>query len=118
MPNIPQDVWQLQKDVDELRAEMAELRERQEGFWRRIRYMLRSYRAAILRLEVGDSGERYHVGYAYTLGSRLRIPTRVPRILAEWKSMNPKWERRDSHKDSLAFEEVVSGPRHGIPKRV
>lgn len=116
MPNIQQDVYQLQQDVAELRRELRNVSEQQNKFWATIQNMLKRYRAAILRLEVGDSGEKWHTGPNYTRGSRLRIPS-CPLVLRTWKEVRSP-DPRYVHTDPLATEEIVSGRRDGIPARV
>lgn len=116
MPNIQQDVYQLKEDVAELRRELVNVSDQQNRFWASIQNMLKRYRAAILRLEVGDSGEKWHTGPTYTRGSRLKIPS-CPEVLRTWKEVRAR-DPQNVHADSLATEEIVSGRRNGIPARV
>lgn len=108
--NIQQIVAKLGQRVDKLEEENTELRAlvkkiRNVSDWRHKRF-----RAELIRLSVGASGERWHVGGAYTRGSRIRIPSR-PKIL----DMIP---RRVRAKDRLEERSFINDRLHGIPRQV
>lgn len=116
MTNIRQDVDKLQEEVARLTEKLGEVEDAQAAFWKRIRNMLRKYRAAILRLEIGDSGEKWHAGFEYTRGTRLRVPKLMPLVLREWSEYYESKISRFVRTDSLAGDkEIVSGVRNGIP---
>ncbi len=122
MSQIHQDVYQLQEEVRELR-ERLEAHETATGkMWNRVLYKLRIFRAEIIRLSNGESGERWHVGPEYVRGSRLRIPG-MPRLLKEFLAVDltqdgkPKYRQTVSI-DPMADKDILDGARRGIPAKL
>lgn len=110
----------LQSDrIDELERGQATHEREFSKIHYRLVVRFRKIRAAIMRLEVGESGEKWHVGPAYTQGSRLRIPEK-PQRLREMQAApgygfeGPKYKA----KDELADEELLDDRRNGIPRTV
>jgi hypothetical protein len=112
---------QLQKEVADLREQLeTERKERKHQFWQVV-WKLRRYRAAIIRLEQGVSGERWHVGREYTRGTRLLLPGK-PKLLVERLAMTrPSGKQPESPsavRDLLRDEDICRGVRNGIPASV
>lgn len=121
MANFHHDLLQLRNEVAELRVQLDQEREDRKKQWWRIVWKLRRFRAAIIRLERGWSGERWHVGREYTRGSWILIPG-IPDKLTRWKTdRSPGSKHQGSptaNIDLLSDEDICSGRRNGIPKRV
>jgi hypothetical protein len=121
MSNLAQDVLQLKEEVAELKAGFEEERAaRRHDFWRII-WKLRRFRAAIIRLEDGISGERWHKGREYTRGSRLLIPGKP--FLLEFKQKNRavsgfRSPQRSNAYKSITDEDILNGRRNGLPGSV
>lgn len=110
MSNLPQIIEDLQRRVADLEVRLEEsdrarLNERERNLYR-----YRKFRVAIIRLETGASGERWHVGGGYVRGSRLRIPIRPP-VLDEGYIRPPNPHPLDD-------KELINGGRNGIPATV
>jgi hypothetical protein len=122
MANFRHDLSQLMNEVAELRAQLdTERKERKHQFWQVV-WKLRRFRAAIIRLEQGVSGERWHVGREYTRGTRLLLPGK-PRILVERlkleRGANGKRPASpDAKRDLLSDEDICNGVRNGIPTSI
>ena len=93
-----------------LEAENAEFRTELKSAKNKAEYRFRTFRAELTRLSIGASGERWHVGGAYTRGTQLRIPDR-PKLL-------DGISRRAIAKDRLADRGLIRDGRNGIPNRV
>lgn len=108
--NYAQNVRDLLERVEVLEKALArEVKLRTQEHARGI-YRSRKFRAEIIRLKTGESGERWVVGNAYTRGSYLSVP-RKPDILLEVMTMPIR-------SDTMGDKELRDGSRNGIPPTV
>ncbi len=124
--NIPQAVLKLLDQVEQLRKDLEEETAARKHLEGKFLYRLRKHRAEIIRLQCGESGEKWHSGPVYTLGSRLRIPGR-PQLL-RWRMANDKGRRtriRRNDPSSQQFDRIINEEsgrdgerRNGVPTLV
>ena len=124
--NIPQAVLELMDQVAKLQKDLEEERKARVHLEGKFLYRLRKHRAEIIRLQCGESGEKWHSGPVYTRGSRLRIPGR-PQLL-RWRIKHCRG-RRDrilrNDPSSQQFDRIINEEsgrdgerRNGVPTLV
>ncbi len=124
--NIAQAVLELIDQVAELQKDLEEEQAARKHLEGKFLYRLRKHRAEIIRLQCGESGEKWHSGPVYTRGSRLRIPGR-PQLL-RWRMANCKGKRdriRRNDPSSQQFDRIINEEsgrdgecRNGVPTLV
>ena len=72
-------------------------------------------RGRLIRLESGSSGNRWHTGGAYELGSRLIIPEK-PLMLADLQELVEK--RKSRYRGDTLAEELKNDGSTGLPRSI
>lgn len=124
--NIPQAVFELQGLVKKLQEDLEEERKARRHLEMKFLYRLRKHRAQIIRLQTGESGEKWHTGHVYTLGSRLKIPGRPQLLRWRMKHIKGRPDRiRRSDPSSQQFDRIINEEsgrdgerRNGVPTLV
>ncbi len=112
---------ELLRRVDALEAQLEVERTARKKLENAVLYRIRQIRAMAIRQETSDATERWHVGQAYTLGSKLRVPG-PPQSLRARKAVE-KLRGRDISTIRVlkALEEVeglTDGRSNGVPRTV
>lgn len=119
--NILQDVRELLRRVTELEARLEIETAARVKATNAFLYQLRMIRAKVVKQETYGVYEKWHVGDAYTLGSRLLIPGRPKTLRARWYVEKLKKTDISTIRVLRALEEVeglTDGSWNGVPRSV